>query len=85
MKLYKVRSKKTGLYSIGSRFGVMSFSKNGKVYNNIGNVKAMLRQFEIDGSMISGSELDDLELVTFEVREEDKQNVRELIDWYMEG
>lgn len=73
-KLYKVRSKKTGEYSTGSRNGYLQFTAKGKTWNNLGHVKSTLRQFKRahnEGKLhtLNNHTFDDLEIVTFEVSE----------------
>ena len=79
--VYKVRNKKTDLFSTGSRNGLMGFTKNGKSYTNIGYVKSMLKQFttKYGSNLPSGVTFDDLELVTYEIKESSVQNVNELM------
>lgn len=81
-KVFKVRSKKTGLFSTGSRNGYMRFSKNGKAWSNIGHVKSMLRQFDKGNTYLhymGGHTFDDLEIVTYEVNETETVNVTDLV------
>lgn len=79
--VYKVRNKKNGLLSTGSRNGLMGFTKNGKSYNSIGNVKSMLKQFtsKYGCHLPSGVTFDDLELVSYEIKELYKKDINELI------
>ncbi len=81
-KVYKVRSKKTGLYSTGSRNGYMHFTKNGKAWSNIGHVKSMLRQFDSKQyrpHLMDGHTYEDLEVVTFVVNETDTVEVVDIL------
>lgn len=81
-KVFKVRSKKNGLYSTGSKGGRMGFTKNGKAWSSIGHVKSMLRQFDSSKYRpyhMENHTYDDLEVVTFEVNETETVDVIDII------
>ncbi len=84
-KVYKVRDKKSGLFSRGSRNGYMEFNKNGKAYSNIGHVKSMLKQFNPEKrygrhTISSGFTFEDLEVVTYEVNEIETVDVLDILN-----
>lgn len=79
-KVYKVRDKKSGLFSRGSRNGYMDFNKTGKAYSNISHVKSMLNQFDPEKkygrhTILKGIKFEDLEVVTYEVNETETVDV----------
>lgn len=85
VKVYKVRNKKNGLFSRGSNSGYMEFNKTGKTYSNIGHVKSMLKQFNSDSkysrhTILGGFAFEDLEVVTFEIKETEVVDVLEFMN-----
>jgi hypothetical protein len=62
--IYKIRDKKTGLYSGGGSW--VHWTKNGKSWGNIGHVKAHLKQVDY---YRRGTVYANAELVVFEIKE----------------
>lgn len=48
MKIYKIRDKNIGLYTMGGRYATSSFNKNGKIWFSIKTVNAFLKYFARD-------------------------------------
>ena len=69
---YKIRSKKTGLYSLGGgSYDESNFNDTGKTWKNIGHVKSHL-------NMYGEEETSNWEIVTFALVEIDKFDVADL-------
>ena len=70
---YKIRNKKTGLYSTGGHaYEDKNFNKVGKTWKNLGHVKSHL-------GMYDSNRITDWEVVTFALVEVDKYDVSALL------
>ena len=58
MKIYKLRNKKTGLYSDGGRYANVNFNENGKIWSSLKEIKAFLKYFIRDSKNCEKSNID---------------------------
>lgn len=66
-KIYKIRHKKTGLFSRGGSYGHGVWSKTGKSWGNIGHVKNHLNQYISKGVKTHDYPYDDAEIIEIEL------------------
>lgn len=71
MKYYKIRNKKTGLYSTGGKFP--DWTKNGKSWSTLGHIAAHLSQHV--GERHQNSIYANCEIVTFAIVEETTEDI----------
>ena len=85
-QFYKIRNKKTGLYSKGSTdvvysYNSSSWSKTGKTWDTLGKLRSHLTMVREAMKRISShASFDDWEIVTYEVNELPPQDVISVVD-----
>lgn len=83
-KIYKIRNKRDGTYSSGSKNGYLTFTKNGKAFSQIGHSKSCLKQFfpitKYSGIQLNGVTESDLEIVEYETIVKDIIQVMDLFN-----
>lgn len=66
-KIYKIRDKKTGLFSRGGSYGHGVWSKTGKSWGNIGHIKNHLNQYIDRGAKARDYPYEDAEIIEIEL------------------
>ena len=83
MIYYKIRHRKTGLYSKGGYYvnsdGTHGWHKTGKTWDTLGKLRAHITT-HLPTRNLSGTDMSDWEVVEYEVLEREAKSVVEVID-----